>query len=175
MRMTRWLTFGVLVAVVAACNDDPVNARTPGEPPPPTQGIQAFLQVDNDHASPGDVIHVAVKVQLGTSSDAKLGSYTGRLTFDPAALALQHDVQIDDGLRVTNPNGASTGLVRFAGAAAGGFSDLTLYEGVFQVKRSDYLKQLTIGMDELSAASTLSNLKPQLSVAPEVFLSRSGK
>lgn len=175
MRMARWLTFGALALAVTACNDDPVNSQPPGEPPPPTQGIQAFLQVDNDHAAPGDVIHVAVKVQLGTSSDAKLGSYTGRLTFDPAALAHQTDVQINDGLRVTNPNGAPTGLVRFAGAAAGGFSDLTLYEGVFQVKRSDYLKQLALGMDELSAASTLTNLKPQLSVAPEVFLSRSAK
>lgn len=175
MRKARWLTLGTLALMLAACSDDPVQSQPPGAPPPPTEGIQAFLQVDNDHAAPGDMIHVAIKVQLGTSSDAKLGSYTGHLTFDPAALAHQRDVQIDDGLRVTNPNSASTGVVRFAGAAAGGFSDLTLYEGVFQVKRSDYLKQLTIGMDELSAASSLANLKPQLSVAPEVFLNRSGK
>lgn len=161
------LTAGVLLA--AACSDDPV-VQGPDAPPPLTEGVQAFLQVSNDHAQPGERVEVFVKVQIGTKTEAKVGSYTGRLTFDPKVLSWVSDVDINDGVRVVNPNGASTGLVRFAGASPRGFEDLTLYHGIFEVKDAGYLDALGMEMEELSQALTLTNMQPSLQVAPRVFL-----
>jgi hypothetical protein len=162
-----------LVLAVQACDDDPLTSDTPEGPPPPAQGVQAFIQVDNDQARPGDRVRVYARVQFGTGTEAALGSYTGRLRFNPEALGWREDVPIDDGLRVTNPNGAAAGEIRFAGASAGGFGELTLYEGVFDVRTTDWLDALTLEMEELSAAETLGNLAPSLQIAPRVFL-RSG-
>ncbi|MBI4502690.1 MAG: hypothetical protein HY700_16210 [Gemmatimonadetes bacterium] len=166
-------TFLLLAAGLAAstaCNDDALKSKTPGEPPPLTQGVQAFVQVDNDQAQPGERINVYVRVQTGTESQAKVGSYTGRLKFDPELLSWVSDAQIDDGLRVVNPNGSANGEIRFAGASAAGFNDLQLYHGVFEVKKAGYTSQLGLQMEELSAAVSLGDLKPQLQVTPQVFL-----
>jgi len=130
--------------------------------------------VDNDHAKPGDVVHVYVKVQLGTEMQAKVGSYTGRLTFDTASLQFQSETKINDGLRVTNP-AFGPGAIKFAGVAATGLADLTLYDGTFEVKKADYRDRLVLDMEELSAAMTMGNLKPQLQVTPQIFLRSSAR
>jgi hypothetical protein len=168
MRPVSLLVLGVLT--LAGCEDDPLTSRTPGEPPPPAQGIQAFIQVDDDRAQPGDVVRVWVKVQIGGETDARLGSYTGRLRFDPAALDLRGETAINDGMRVTNPAGAAQGDLRFAGASPAGFQSLTLYEATFEVTKPDYMDGLRLEMEEVSAALSLTNLTPTLRVAPRVFL-----
>jgi hypothetical protein len=175
MRSLRLLAAATLLLSQAACDQDPTTTRTPAEPPASAQGVQAFVQVDNDHAKPGDVIHVFVKVQLGTESQAKVGSYTGRLRFDPAALVFRSENKINDGLRVSNPTGATGGDIRFAGASATGFTNLTLFDGAFEVKRTDYQQQLALELPELSSALTLTNLQPQLNVTPQIFLRVSGR
>jgi len=172
MRSVRFLSFATVLLGLAACDNEPLTSRDGPDQPPPAEAIQAYLQVDNDQAGPGDRVHVYVNVQLGSGSQAKLGSYTGRLAFDPKALGLVESVEINDGLRVINPNGAPTGEIRFAGAAARGFEDLTVYHGVFEVKDADYMKALELKMEELSAALTLTDLQPQLQVTPQVFLRR---
>ena len=68
----------------------------------------------------------------------------------------------------------ASGLIRFAGASATGFTTLVLYDGTFQVKGADYAAALTLQMEELSAALSLTNLAPQLRVNRQIFLSRSG-
>ena len=163
-------TLAMLVLAGSACNDDALKSKIPAEPQPPAQGAQAFVQVDNDHAQPGDRISVFVRVQLGTENQARIGSYTGRLTFDPAALGWVSDQQSSDGMRVVNPNGAAGGEVRFAGASAAGFNDLTLYTGTFEVKKAGYMDHLAIKMEELSAAKSLGSMRADLRVAPQVFL-----
>lgn len=168
MRSVHLVVLGALA--LAACDEDPLTSSTPGEPSPPAQGIQAFIQVDHDRAQPGDQVRVWVKVQIGGETDARLGSYTGRLRFDPAGLRFESEVAIDDGMRVTNPAGAPQGEVRFAGAAPAGFRTLTLYEGTFEVVKADYMDQLRLEMEEVSAAVTLTNLTPTLRVVPQVFL-----
>jgi hypothetical protein len=168
MRSVRFLVLGTLA--LAACDDDPLTSRTPGEPPPPSQGVQAFIQVDNDRAVPGDRVHVWVKVQIGGETAARLGSYTGRLRFDPASLRFTGETAIDDGMRVTNPAGAPQGDLRFAGAAPVGFTNLTLYQAEFEVTRAGYMDALRLEMEEVSAALSLTNLTPSLRVAPQVFL-----
>jgi hypothetical protein len=168
MRLARFALFGLLL--VAGCDDEPLASRTPSEPAPPAQGIQAFLQVSNDQAQPGDQVHVWAKVQIGGQTDERLGSYTGRLRYDPTALRFVSETAIDDGMRVTNPAGASHGDLRFAGAAPAGFTNLTLYDAVFEVVKTTYLDSLRLDMEEVSAAVSLTNLTPSLRVAPRVFL-----
>ena len=169
MTSVHKLAAASLLLALAACDQDPTTSKTPSAPAPQAQGIQAFIQVDNDHAKPGDVIHVFVRVQLGTESQAKVGSYTGLLTFDTTSLGYQSETKINDGLRVTNP-AFGVGKIKFAGVAATGLADLTLYDGTFEVKRADYRDRLLLDMEELSAALTMGNLKPQLQVTPQIFL-----
>ena len=170
MKSVRFIPLAVLSMALGACDQEPLKSKSPAEPPPLTQGVQAFVQVDNDQAQPGDRINVYVRVQMGTESQAKLGSYTGRLRFDPAAVAWVSDQPINDGLRVTNPKGADGGDVRFAGASATGFNDLALYHGVFEVRKAGYMTDLRAEMEELSSAATLGDLKPQLKLMPQIFL-----
>jgi hypothetical protein len=175
MRCVHVLGLAALAVALVGCDDDPLKSGLPEMPPPPTRGVQAFVQVDNNQAQPGDQVHVFVRVQMGTETSAKLGSYTGRLTFDPEVLGYMSEVKINDGLRVTNPNGAGTGELRFAGAAAAGFSDLTLYEGVFDVRKAGYLDALKLTMEELSAAVTLTDLQKDVNVPNQVFLRKTGQ
>jgi hypothetical protein len=161
-----------LALSLAACEDDPINTGGVDTPPPPAEGIQAFLQVSHDRAEVGQQVEVFVRVQMGTKTPARLGSYTGRLKFDPEALHWIRDMEIADGLRVINPNGAGLGEIRFAGASAKGFDSLLVYHGVFEVKEPAYLTALALEMEELSAALTLQNLKAKLEQAPHVFSKR---
>lgn len=168
MRSVRFLLFGALA--LAACQDDPVTSRTPGEPAPPAQGIQAFIQVSDDRAQPGDEVRVWVRVQIGGETDERLGSYTGRLRYDAGALRFARETAIDDGMRVTNPAGAAGGDLRFAGASPAGFTVLTLYDATFEVLKADYMDALRLEIQEVTAALSLTNLTPTLRVTPQVFL-----
>lgn len=172
MRSVHLVSAATLALALLACDDDPLKSALGDAPPPPNRGVQAFVQVDNAEAQPGAQVQVFVRVQMGTETSAKLGSYTGRLEFDPAILAYKSEVKINDGLRVSNPAGADAGEIRFAGAAADGFTDLTLYTGVFEVKKAGYVDALKLKIEELSAAATLVNLGPELNLPPQVYLRR---
>jgi len=160
----------VLGLALTACQDQP--AQSTGPKPPLVQGVAAFISVDNLSARPGQTVRVRVEVQVGTQQNYKLGSFTGRLRFNPARLTFRAENAISDGLRVSNPAGAPTGEIRFAGAAPTGFTNLVLYDGTFEVKSADYASDLALQMEELSAAMSLTNLAPQLQVNRQIFLSR---
>jgi hypothetical protein len=169
MRSNRWYPLLALALAVWACEDDPLKSGLPEAPAPPTQGVQAFIQVDNPAAQPGTEVRVFARMQFGTGSAARLGSYTARLRFDPATLAFRSESKIDDGLRVTNPNNAEAGELRFAGASASGLNDLTLFEGLFLVKKAGYLEALTLEVEEASDAATLAPLTRELEIPARVF------
>ena len=92
MKSVHLLTMTGLALALGAC-DEPFDSQRPDVPPRPTEGIQAFLQVDNDRATPGQQIQVFVAVQFGVEEDLKLGSYTGALYFDPEVLAWKSDIK----------------------------------------------------------------------------------
>ncbi len=168
--MTNAIRLAMMTLALTACQDQPARPTAP--PPPPPQGVAAYITVDNLTAQPGQTVRVRVEVRVGTQQNFKLGSYTGRLHFNPAQLQFEQENPLNDGLRVSNPANASKGEIRFAGAAAQGFSSLVLYDGSFVVKTADYASGLSLSMEELSAALSLANLKPSLSVSPQIFLSR---
>ncbi len=170
MHALRLLFLGL---ALTACQDQPANSTGP-TPPPVQQGVSAFITVDNLHAAIGQTVRVRVEVQVGSEQNYKLGSFTGRLQFNTAQLQFKAENAISDGLRVSNTTTAATGLIRFAGASPTGFTTLVLYDGNFQVKAADYASNLTLQMEELSAALSLTNLAPQLRVNRQIFLSRTG-
>lgn len=169
--MMNSLRLTLISLALTACQDQPV--RPTGPTPPPVQtGVSAYVTVDNLTARPGQTVRVRVEVQVGTQQNFKLGSFTGRLRFNPARLEFKAENAINDGLRVANPGNAARGEIRFAGASAAGFTQLVLYDGTFQVKSANYAADLGLQMEELSAAMSLTNLQAQLRVNPQVFLSR---
>jgi hypothetical protein len=168
MHMIR---LAALTIALTACQDQP--ARTTGPTPPPVQqGVAAFITVSRLDARAGDTVRVKVEVQVGTQQNFKVGSYTGRLHFSPDKLQYQQENVVSDGLRIANPANAAKGEIRFAGASPTGFRTTVLYDGTFVVKSGNYASDLTLSMEELSAAMSLTNLQPQLRVNPQIFLSR---
>ena len=157
-----------VVLVGAACADEPT--RPDPVPPPPDQGVNAYVIADNLHALPGQTVTISVIVR-SVDANVKIGSYTGRLHFSAAALQYKAETPINDGLRVANPNGAANGEIRFAGASATGFANLTLYSATFTVKASGWARDLSLQMEELSAARSLTNLTPKLQVSRTVSAS----
>jgi len=162
---------GFASLMLVACQDAPARSIGP-TPPPPSQGIQAYVTVDNPDAAVGSTVRVRVEVQVGANATTKIGSYTGRLHFDPAKLSFKAENAINDGLRVANATGAAQGEIRFAGASPNGFTTLVLYDGNFEIKSADYRSSLTLTMEELSAALSLTNLSAQVSVNHQIFMSR---
>ena len=160
----RFIAMAVVLAG-AACADEPTRPD-PGIPPL-GGGISAYVTVDNLNARPGQAVRVSVHVRSGEAG-LKVGSYTGRLHFDPAQLQYKAEIAINDGLRVANPNGA-TGEIRFAGANAVGFANLTLYSAQFTVKGGAWVPSLALQMEELSAALSLANLSARMQVMRTVY------
>jgi len=158
---------------LTACQDQPAQSTGP-TPPPLTQGVAAFVSVDNLTARVGQTVRVRVEVQVGAQQSYKVGSYTGRLRFNTTRLQFRAENPINDGMRIANNTGAATGEIRFAGASPTGFTTLVLYDGTFEVKAADYAATLALQMEELSAALSLTNLAPQLQVNRQIFLSRTG-
>lgn len=172
MQIIRW---AALTFALAACQDQPSRTTGPVVPPPPQQGVAAYVSVDRLDAPVGATVRVRVEVQLGTQQDFKLGSYTGRLHFDPGQLAFQQENPINDGMRLANPANASKGEIRFAGASAAGFTTLVLYDASFTVKGADYASGLSLAMEEMSSSKGFTNLRPQLNVSRQIFLSRTAE
>lgn len=166
------LRIAMLTVALTACQDQPARTTGPVPPPPQSGGVSASVTVDNLSARVGQTVRVRVEVQVGTGSTFKVGSFTGRLRFDPARLAFRTENAISDGLRVANAAGAPQGEIRFAGASPSGFNTLVLYDGTFEVKTANYAQNLRLQMEELSAALSLTNLSTQLRVNNQVYLSR---
>lgn len=160
-----------LSLTLAACQDEPARSTGP-TPPPVSQGVSAYITVDNLNARPGQTVRVRVEVRVGAQQNFKVGSYTGRLRFNASRLQFRTENAINDGLRVANANNAASGEIRFAGASAAGFNTTVLYDGTFEVKAANYAADLSLTMEELSAAMSLVNLQSQLRVNPQIFLSR---
>ncbi len=172
--MMNLIRLATVTIALAACQDQPVRTTGP-LPPAPQQGVAAYITVDQLDAPVGATVRVQVEVQVGTQQTFKLGSYTGRLEFSADQLQFQAENPISDGLRISNPANAAKGEIRFAGASAAGFKTLVLYDATFVVKAANYASGLTLLMEEMSAAASLTNLRPQLSINRQIFLSRTAQ
>ncbi len=81
----------------------------------------------------------------------KIGSFTGRLRFDPAVMTYVGEIGIDDGtLRVSNPG---TGEIRVAGASASGINAAVLASFRFVATDTAALRRITFAIEELHELS----------------------
>jgi len=98
-----------------------------------------------------------------------VGSYTAKINYDAAALRFDGEVPMSDqALRASNP---SPGLVRFAGAAATGFTNGRLASYKFAVLRPNAARTLSLVVDEMHMITRL-DAKTGLIVDPNRTTSR---
>ena len=128
--------------------------------------VEAALVVSDSAPPVGGALFVSVQAIVNQGT---VGSYTARINYDPAALRFDGEIPINDkGLRASNP---SPGLVRFAGAAATGFTDGRLASYSFVVLRPNSARTLSLVVDEMHMINRL-DAKTTLTVAPNRMTSR---
>lgn len=138
-RVARRSLRAIVLALPAFACTEPRRAER--AQPAPTAPIDARLELSDSLAAPGSNVVVTVRF-----TGAPIASVTGRLLYDTTGVSLLGDAPITDGAtRVMNPQ---SGVVRFAGVAAGGFADGRAYAFRFAVRRTDALRAVRLVVDE---------------------------
>jgi hypothetical protein len=140
----------------AACSETYRSAVVENAAP----AVEAVLVVSDPSPPVGGPLVVSVQTN---SNQGIVGSYTARIKYDSTALRFDGEIPIGDkATRAMNP---TSGLVRFAGAAADGFPDGRLATYRFVALRSNSAKTLSLVVDELHMITRL-DVKNALTVAP---------
>ncbi|MEP7001961.1 MAG: hypothetical protein ABI969_15850 [bacterium] len=156
----------MVVAMLAAvgCTEQ-ASTKAPGTPEPT---MDASLVLSDSSPVVGNSVDVFA--QIGTATAGLVGSYTARIRYDSTSLRYQAEIPIaDQTMRATN---ATSGLVRFAGAATVGVPSGRLAGYRFVVLRTDAVRTLQLTVDELhtvarsDAASMVRVAPTRVEVAP---------
>jgi hypothetical protein len=132
----------------------------------PLPAVEAALVISDLTPPVGGALIVSVQA---IAKQGAVASYTARINYDPAALRFDGEIAINDnGMRASNP---SSGLVRFAGAAATGFTDGRLASYRFAVLQPNSARTLSLVVDEMHMIDRL-DAKTTLTVAPNRVTSR---
>jgi hypothetical protein len=135
----RFAAAGLASIMLCACSEPVANTGLP-EPQ-----MAAGLVLSKQAPAPGDTVEVFT---MATSQAATfVGSYTARLTYDPSGMRFLGDMPFEGAaLRATNDE---AGLLRFAGAAADGFTDGRLAGWRFVVLRAQGARTLKLEITEI--------------------------
>jgi hypothetical protein len=126
----------------------------------PVPSVKAALLLSDSAPPVGAALVVSVQA---LADQGTVGSYTAKIKYDATALRFDGEIAISDqALRASNP---SPGLVRFAGAAAAGFTDGRLASYRFVVLRANSARTLSLAVDEMHMITRL-DAKTGLIVAP---------
>lgn len=129
-----------LVLVLAACRDSATMLQSAGESAP--RSITPHTTVVTSGVSAVITLALDLRGDVG-----KIGSFTGRLRFDPTALVFVGDESPADGtLRASNPG---AGEIRVAGASATGVAPGSLMSLRFTVKNAAALGTVEFELDEV--------------------------
>jgi hypothetical protein len=162
LRRKRASTLVATALLSVACSE-PYRSTVVQNPVP---AVEAALLVSDSAPPVGGTLLVSVQA---VAKQGTVGSYTARINYDPAALRFDGEIAINDkGLRASN---SSPGLVRFAGAAATGFTDGRLASYTFAVLRPNSARTLSLVVDEMHMIDRL-DAKTTLTVAPNRVTSR---
>ena len=132
----------------------------------PFPAVKAALVLSDSAPAVGGVLVVSVQA---LADQGTVGSYTAKINYDAAALRFDGEIAISDqAIRASNP---SPGLVRFAGAAAAGFTNGRLASYRFAVLRPNNARALSLIVDEMHMITRL-DAKTGLIVAPNSTTSR---
>lgn len=158
------LCAGVVVLAADGCTEQ-TSTKAPGTPEPT---MDASLVLSNSAPAAGTTVDVFA--QIGAAAPALVGSFTGRIRYDSTYLRYQAEIPIaDQALRATN---ATSGLVRFAGAASAGVTSGRLAGYRFLVLRPNAVRTLQLVVDEIhtvartDAAAMLRSTPNRVEVAP---------
>jgi hypothetical protein len=139
------IAVGAVLLVQSACTE-PVASK-PIATPDKTMEAQLILS-DSAPAAGGTV---DVFAQITAATPEIVGSYTARIRYDTTALRYQQELVIgDDALRATN---ATSGLLRFAGAAPKGLPSGRLAGYRFLVLRANATQSLQLVVEEMHTVS----------------------
>jgi Cohesin domain len=156
--------FVVAMLSVDGCTEQ-ASTKAPGTPEPT---MDANLVLSNSAPAVGSTVDVFA--QIGTATPGLVGSFTARIRYDSTYLRYQAEIPIaDQTMRATN---ATSGLVRFAGAATTGVTSGRLAGYRFVVLRADAMRTLQLVVDELhtvartDAASMVRATPNRVEVSP---------
>lgn len=153
----------VATALLSVACSEPYRSTVVQNPVP---AVEAALVLSDSAPSVGGALLVSVQA---IANQGTVGSYTARINYDPTVLRFDGEITLnDEGLRASN---ASPGLVRFAGAAATGFTDGRLASYRFAVLRPNSARTLSLVVDEMHMIDRL-DAKTTLTVAPNRVTSR---
>lgn len=134
----------------------------------PEKTMEARLILSDSAVAAGRTVDVFAQVTAATAE--LVGSYTARIRYDTTALRYEQEIAIgDDALRATN---ATSGLLRFAGAAPKGLAGGRLAGYRFFVLRPNATQSLQLVIDEMhtvartNAASQLRSMPNSIGSAP---------
>jgi hypothetical protein len=139
----------VLVAGLSACTDEATRPRESAEEAVLKPGVNVYLTVDNDAATPGTRITLTGKVRAVDVALTPTG-YLVDVVYDPEKLQPIEAATLDDGvLRAINLT-AGPGLVKAAGAAPNGLKSDVLFAIEMEVAAADYVAGLEVQVHELT-------------------------
>lgn len=156
-----------LVAAVACSEDRVLGPTSTGSDDAATPGVDSGVLIAMA-ADPFEAGEQVLRI-LVVPTELALGSYQGRVSFDPELLQLIDARMPARGFRVVNTEPASEGLVRFAGFTVDGFGEAEVLALRFRTTRPIEPTAVTL---ELEVAGTLEGEavpRPQLSVLRGAF------
>jgi hypothetical protein len=134
----------------------------------PEKTMEARLVLSDSAVAVGRTVDVFA--QITASTPEMVGSYTARIRYDTTALRYEQEIAVGgDALRATN---ATSGLLRFAGAAPRGLTGGRLAGYRFLVLRANATQGLQLVIDEMhtvartNAASQLRSMPNGIEVVP---------
>ena len=150
-----WIAFASALFMIAC--SEPYRSTMVQTPVP---AVEAALMISDLAPRVGGSLIVSVQA---IATQGTVGSYTARINYDPAALRFVGEIAINDnGLRASN---ASPGLVRFAGAAATGFTGGRLASYKFVVLQPNSARTLSLAVEEMHMITRV-DAKTTLTVTP---------
>ena len=162
LRVERAWIAGASALLMIACSE-PYQSTASQNPVP---AVKAALVLSDSAPAVGGALVVSVQA---LADQGTVGSYTAKINYDVASLRFDGEVAISDqALRAINP---TPGLIRFAGAAATGFTNGRLASYKFAVLRPNAARTLSLVVDEMHMSTRL-DAKTGLIVDPNRTTSR---
>lgn len=159
----------ITAAGFAACADEPTRPSS-GEESNLPQGLNVYLTLDDQQATPGSLVRVTGKVRA-VGVELTPTDFLVRVTYDPAKLEPVAARSLEDGVLRAINLGVAPGLVKAAGAAANGLKTDVLFEFEMKVIKGDYAEALSIAVDELGVVErNFADLAADVITMPQALL-----
>ncbi|MDH3290203.1 MAG: hypothetical protein OEO20_12050 [Gemmatimonadota bacterium] len=155
-----------LAAGFSACADEPVGAAGHGEEAVLTSGVNVYLTLDRETATPGSRVTVTGKVRTIDLELTPTG-FVVDVLYDPEKLRPIEAATLDDGVLRAINLAADPGLIKVAGAAADGLRGDVLFAVHMEVIETGYSPSLKARVHELTVIeNNFMDVTPSVVVPP---------